>query len=62
MTSWLFGHPKLQCPARKLPYTMTTRKNTSICYLDGYLEKADIDACLEYAVRHAAHREILLGK
>ena len=27
-----------------------------------YLEKADIDACLEYAARHAAHREILLSK
>jgi uncharacterized protein (DUF433 family) len=27
-----------------------------------YLEKADIDACLEYAARHAAHREILLAK
>ena len=27
-----------------------------------YLEKADIDACLEYAARHAAHREILLTK
>jgi uncharacterized protein (DUF433 family) len=27
-----------------------------------YLEKADIEACLEYAARHAAHREILLGK
>jgi uncharacterized protein (DUF433 family) len=27
-----------------------------------YLEKADIDACLEYAARHAAHREIILNK
>ena len=27
-----------------------------------YLEKADIEACLEYAARHAAHREILLNK
>jgi uncharacterized protein (DUF433 family) len=27
-----------------------------------YLEKADIDACLEYAARQAAHREILLSK
>jgi uncharacterized protein (DUF433 family) len=27
-----------------------------------YLEKADIDASLEYAARHAAHREILLSK
>ena len=27
-----------------------------------YLEKADIDACLEYAARHAAHREIPLTK
>jgi uncharacterized protein (DUF433 family) len=27
-----------------------------------YLEKADIDACLEYAARHVAHREIVLGK
>ena len=27
-----------------------------------YLEKADIDACLEYAACHAAHREILLSK
>jgi uncharacterized protein (DUF433 family) len=27
-----------------------------------YLEKADIEACLEYAARHAAHREILLSK
>jgi len=27
-----------------------------------YLEGADIDACLEYASRQAAHREILLGK
>jgi uncharacterized protein (DUF433 family) len=27
-----------------------------------YLEKADIDASLEYAARHAAHREILLNK
>ena len=27
-----------------------------------YFEKADIDACLEYAARHAAHREILLSK
>ena len=25
-----------------------------------YLEKADIDACLKYAARQAAHREILL--
>ena len=27
-----------------------------------YLEKADIDAALEYAARHMAHREIILGK
>ena len=27
-----------------------------------YLEKADIDACIEYAARHAAHREIPLTK
>jgi uncharacterized protein (DUF433 family) len=27
-----------------------------------YLEKADIDACLEYAARHVAHREIPLSK
>ena len=27
-----------------------------------YLEKADIDASLEYAARPAAHREILLNK
>jgi uncharacterized protein (DUF433 family) len=27
-----------------------------------YLEKADIDACLEYAALHVAHREILLTK
>jgi uncharacterized protein (DUF433 family) len=27
-----------------------------------YLEKADIDASLEYAARHVAHREILLSK
>ena len=27
-----------------------------------YLEKADIEACLEYAARHAAHREIPLSK
>ena len=27
-----------------------------------YLEKADIEASLEYAARHAAHREILLNK
>jgi len=27
-----------------------------------FLEKADIDACLEYAARHAAHREIILNK
>jgi uncharacterized protein (DUF433 family) len=27
-----------------------------------YLEKADIDAALEYAARHVAHREITLGK
>jgi uncharacterized protein (DUF433 family) len=27
-----------------------------------YLEKADIEASLEYAARHAAHREILLSK
>jgi uncharacterized protein (DUF433 family) len=27
-----------------------------------YLEKADIESCLEYAARHAAHREILLSK
>jgi uncharacterized protein (DUF433 family) len=27
-----------------------------------YLEKADIEASLEYAARHPAHREILLSK
>jgi uncharacterized protein (DUF433 family) len=27
-----------------------------------YLGKADIDACLEYAARHLAHREILPNK
>ena len=27
-----------------------------------YLEKADIEACLEYAARQAAHREVLLNK
>lgn len=27
-----------------------------------YLEKADIDACLDYAARQAAHREVLLSK
>jgi len=27
-----------------------------------YLERADINACLEYAARQAAHREVLLGK
>lgn len=27
-----------------------------------YLEKADIEACLEYAARQAAHREVLLSK
>lgn len=27
-----------------------------------YLERADIDACLKYAARHAAHREIPLSK
>ena len=27
-----------------------------------YLERADIDACLEYAARHVAHREIPLSK
>ena len=27
-----------------------------------YLERADIDACLEYAARHAARRETLLSK
>ena len=27
-----------------------------------FLEKADIDACLEYAARHVAHREIPLTK
>jgi uncharacterized protein (DUF433 family) len=27
-----------------------------------YLEQADIDACLEYTARHAAHREISVGK
>ena len=27
-----------------------------------YLEQADIDACLEYAALHAAHREIPLNK
>lgn len=27
-----------------------------------YLERADIDACLEYAARQAAHREILSNK
>ena len=27
-----------------------------------YLDRADIDACLEYAARQAAHREVLLNK
>lgn len=27
-----------------------------------YLEQADIDACLKYAARQAAHREIRLSK
>ena len=27
-----------------------------------YLERVDIDASLEYAARHAGHREILPGK
>jgi len=27
-----------------------------------YLERADINACLEYAARQAAHREVLLNK
>jgi uncharacterized protein (DUF433 family) len=27
-----------------------------------YLERADIDATLEYAARHVAHREIPLSK
>ena len=27
-----------------------------------YLEKADIDACLEYTALQAAHREVLLNK
>ena len=27
-----------------------------------YLERADIDACLEYAARQAAHREVVLSK
>ena len=27
-----------------------------------YLEQADIDACLEYAALHAAHREISVSK
>ena len=27
-----------------------------------YLEKADIDACLEYAARQAGHREVLFSK
>jgi uncharacterized protein (DUF433 family) len=27
-----------------------------------YLERADIDACLEYAARHVGHREIPLSK
>ena len=27
-----------------------------------YLEKADIEACLEHAARHTAHREIQLNK
>lgn len=27
-----------------------------------YLERADIDACLDYAARQAAHREVLLTK
>lgn len=27
-----------------------------------YSEGADIEACLEYAARQAAHREVLLGK
>jgi len=27
-----------------------------------YLERADIDACLDYAARQAAHREVLLNR
>ncbi|MBI2986053.1 MAG: DUF433 domain-containing protein [Deltaproteobacteria bacterium] len=27
-----------------------------------YLDRADVDACLEYAARQAAHREVLLNK
>lgn len=27
-----------------------------------YLERQDIEACLEYAARQAAHREVLLSK
>jgi len=27
-----------------------------------YLDRADIDACLEYAARQAAHREVPLSK
>ena len=27
-----------------------------------YLERADIDACLDYAARQATHREVLLSK
>ena len=27
-----------------------------------YLDRADIDACLEYAARQAAHREVPLNK
>lgn len=27
-----------------------------------YLERADVDACLEYATRQAAHREVLLNR
>ena len=27
-----------------------------------YLDRADIDACLEYAARQASHREVVLGK
>ena len=27
-----------------------------------YLERADIDACLDYAARQATHREVLLNR
>ena len=27
-----------------------------------YLEKADVEACLQYAAHQAAHREVLLSK